>query len=65
MKTESANPITRKTLVRKIGGDMSEDRLRKNERRWGLSECRANTGTRAVLYREAQAIVKLRERGLA
>jgi len=60
-----SQPISRKTLARKCGGDMTAERLRKNERAWNLRECRARTGNRSVLYDEGKAIARLRSRGLA
>jgi hypothetical protein len=59
-----SEPITRKTLARQIGGDMTADRLRKNERNWGFNKARANTGTRAVLYNAAKAMQIARQRAL-
>ena len=53
-------PVTRKTLVRLIGGDMTVDRLRKNEDRWSLSTCRIKTGNRSVLLDKQKALAKLR-----
>ena len=60
-----SQPITRKTLALRCCGDMNVDRIRKNERVWGLREARANTGTRAVLYDRERAIEILRRRKLA
>ena len=60
-----SQPITRKTLAQKCGGDMTAERLRKNERNWSLRECRARTGTRTVLYDQQKALACLRLRGLA
>jgi len=60
-----SHPITRKTLARKCGGDMTADRLRKNEHNWQLRECRTRTGNRSVLYDEHKALARLRARGLA
>ena len=60
-----SQPLTRKTIAQRIGGDMTANRIKKNERRWGLDKCRAHTGTRAVLYDGARAMECLRRRGLA
>jgi len=60
-----SQPITRKTLAQKCGGEMTVRRLRHNERNWGLHECRARTGNRTVLYDQQKALARLRQRGLA
>lgn len=60
-----SQPITRKTLAQKIGGDMNARRLMHNERTWGLDRARANTGTRSVLYDQQRAIEILKRRRLA
>ena len=57
-------PITIKTLATKVGGDMTARRLRVNEKRWGIDKARVATGTRAILYREAEAMAELRKSGL-
>jgi hypothetical protein len=56
-------PITRKTLANIIGGDVNAERIRKNERTWGLDRCRVNTGTKSVLYSKDKAVETLRRRG--
>lgn len=60
-----SQPITRKTLARQCGGDMTAERLRKNERAWALHQCRTRTGNRSVLYDREKALRALRTRGLA
>jgi len=60
-----SEPITRKTLARKIGGDMTTERIRRNEKAWGLHLARAKTGTRSVLYDLSKALEQLKARGLA
>jgi len=60
-----SQPISRKTLARKCGGEMTPARLRFNEKKWGLHDCRARTGNRSVLYDERKALERLRSRGLA
>lgn len=59
-----STPISRKSLAVRCGGDMTPERIRKNERAWGLNAFRARTGNRSVLYRGAEAIQQLRKRGL-
>ncbi len=59
-----AQPITRKTLAQKIGGDMTAERIRKNERTLGLDRCRIKTGTRSVLYDLDQSRRQLKPRGI-
>ena len=59
------NPITRKTLALRIGGDVNSERIRKNERNWGLKAARCDTGNRAVLYDRERALAILRKRKLA
>ena len=65
MTNTTNGPITRKTLARKVGGDMTVDRLKHNEDRWGLRPTRVYTGTKSVLYREADALAALKKVGMA